>query len=39
METEEIRHRGQPEKSWRDCVKKDIKSFGLFHNAAEDEHD
>ena len=34
MELDGTRQRGRPLKNWWDCVKKDIKSLGLFREDA-----
>jgi len=39
METEATRQRGGPRKTWRDCVKDHMKSFGLYHKDSQDKDD
>ena len=36
MEFEGTRQRGHPRKTWWDCVKADMESFGLCHEDAQD---
>ena len=38
MELEGTRQRGRPRKTWWDCVKPDMESFGLFSEDAEDRN-
>jgi len=36
IEVEGTRQRGRPRKTWRDCGKVDVQSFGLSHEDAQD---
>jgi len=38
METEGTRQMGYPKKTWWDCVREDMESFGLSHEDADDRN-